>query len=84
MGYDIIVRKPIALNGGEKGDQLWKSIAQLPHLLPRPSCIPFYNETGVCRQPTHSNIVAYLGPNLEEFVRAFSKFGPVLKRFNRQ
>jgi ParB family chromosome partitioning protein len=42
--------------------------------------IRFYNEETEAGQPTHSNVLVYLGPAIERFVQAFSKFGPVAAR----
>ena len=48
-----------------------------------PICFPdvrirFYNETTRAGQPTHSNAIVYLGPNVALFVHVFSQFGRVM------
>lgn len=48
-----------------------------------PICFPdarirFYNESTEAGQPTHSNALIYVGPDVAAFVRAFSVFGQVM------
>jgi len=42
--------------------------------------IRFYAPTGEADQPTHSHVLAYLGPNVAGFRRIFSRFGVVAIR----
>lgn len=48
-----------------------------------PICFPdfrirFYNEQTEAGQPTHSNALVYLGPDVARFVEVFSQFGMVM------
>lgn len=50
-----------------------------------PICFPdgrirFYNADTEAGQPTHSNALIYLGPNVARFVKVFSRFGAVMAR----
>ena len=42
--------------------------------------IRFYNADGVSNQPTNSNALVYMGPNIARFAEVFSKVGAVVAR----
>lgn len=42
--------------------------------------IAFYNQETKAGQPTHSNVVVYLGSNTEKFIKVFNPLGAVAKR----
>lgn len=42
--------------------------------------IRFYTETGDADAPTQSNVIVYLGPQVQRFIMIFSRFGPVVAR----
>ncbi len=71
------VSEALILVNAVTGNHWFRPLKQFPICFPD-SRIRFYNEHGELGQPTHSNALVYLGPNVDGFERIFSRFGAVM------
>lgn len=73
------VSEAVLLVNASTGDGWFAPLKQFPICFPD-NRIRFYNAGGEASQPTHSNALIYLGPNVGAFVAVFSEFGAVMAR----
>jgi len=75
------VAEAVLLVNASTGDGWFAPLKQFPICFPD-NRIRFYNVNGEASQPTHSNALIYLGPNVARFVEVFSRFGSVMARLS--
>lgn len=73
------VTEAVLLVNAVPGNQWFAPLWQFPICFPDHR-IRFYNAEVEAGQPTHSNALIYLGPNVSRFVECFSAFGVVAGR----
>ncbi|MEI7538585.1 MAG: DNA N-6-adenine-methyltransferase [Comamonadaceae bacterium] len=71
------IRAAILLVNAVPGNKWFAPLKRFPICFPD-ARIRFYNESTEAGQPTHSNALIYVGPDVAAFVRAFSVFGQVM------